>query len=80
MERFQLQGINQLALVCKDMEETVDFYCNTLGLSLIKTIEIPGGGQHFFFDIGNGDALAFFGLPKAPEAVPGIASAEQIQQ
>lgn len=76
MARFQLQGINHLALVCKDMEETVDFYCNTLGLSLIKTIEIPGGGQHFFFDIGNGDALAFFWLPKAPEAAPGIASAD----
>lgn len=56
------------------MARTVDFYCNTLGLRLIKTIELPGGGQHFFFDIGNGDALAFFWFPQAPEAAPGIAS------
>lgn len=74
MEEFQLQGINHLALVCKDMACTIDFYCNTLGLHLIKTIQLPDGGQHFFFDVGNGDALAFFWFPEAPEAVPGIAS------
>ena len=27
-----------------------------------------------FFDIGNGDALAFFWFPQAPETAPGIAS------
>jgi catechol 2,3-dioxygenase-like lactoylglutathione lyase family enzyme len=74
MKEFQLQGINHLALVCKDMEITVDFYTKTLGLSLIENIELPGGGKHFFFDIGNGDALAFFYFPNAPEAVPGVAS------
>ncbi len=74
MEGFQLQGINHLALVCKDMNLTVDFYCNILGLRLIKTIKLPDGGLHFFFDIGNGDALAFFWFPQAPEAAPGIAS------
>lgn len=76
MNKFQFQGINHLALVCQDMARTVDFYCNTLGLELIKTIEIPGGGQHFFFDIGNGDALAFFWFPEAPEVAPGIASVD----
>ncbi|PSO62912.1 MAG: hypothetical protein BRC39_05375 [Cyanobacteria bacterium QH_7_48_89] len=74
MKEFQLQGINHLALVCKDMARTVDFYTNTLGLDLIKTIALPGGGQHFFFDIGNGDALAFFWFPQAPEAAPSVAS------
>lgn len=74
MKEFQLQGINHIALVCKDMARTVDFYTNTLGLNLIKTIALPDGGQHFFFDIGNGDALAFFWFPQAPVAAPGIAS------
>ncbi len=73
---FQLGGINHLALVCRDMEKTVDFYTNVLGMPLIKTIEFPGGaGQHFFFDIGNGDCLAFFWFPNAPEPVPGVSSA-----
>ena len=73
---FQLGGINHLALVCRDMEKTVDFYTNVLGMPLIKTIEFPGGaGQHFFFDIGNGDCLAFFWFPNAPEPMPGVSSA-----
>ncbi|MBD2446271.1 VOC family protein [Nostoc sp. FACHB-152] len=74
MTEFQIKGINHIALVCKDMARTVDFYTNTLEMKLIKTIVLPDGGQHFFFDIGNGDALAFFWFPNAPQAAPGIAS------
>ncbi|MBI3758105.1 MAG: VOC family protein [Deltaproteobacteria bacterium] len=74
-KEFELRGVNHLALVCKDMARTVDFYTNTLGMPMTKTIELPNGmGQHFFFDIGNGDGLAFFWFPGAPEAAPGIAS------
>jgi catechol 2,3-dioxygenase-like lactoylglutathione lyase family enzyme len=74
-KEFELRGVNHLALVCKDMARTVDFYSNTLGMPLTKTIDLPNGmGQHFFFDIGNGDSLAFFWFPNAPEAAPGIAS------
>jgi catechol 2,3-dioxygenase-like lactoylglutathione lyase family enzyme len=73
---FDIGGINHLALVCKDMAKTVDFYTNVLGMPLIKTIDLPfGSGQHFFFDIGNGDSLAFFWFPNAPEATPGVAAA-----
>jgi catechol 2,3-dioxygenase-like lactoylglutathione lyase family enzyme len=75
-KEFQLGGINHLALVCKDMDRTVDFYTNVMGMPLIKTIELPNNmGQHFFFDIGNGDSLAFFWFPNAPDAQPGVASA-----
>jgi len=74
-KEFELRGVNHLALVCKDMARTVDFYSNTLGMPLTKTIDLPGGrGQHFFFDIGKGDSLAFFWFPDGPEAAPGIAS------
>lgn len=75
---FQFGGINHIALVCSDMERTVDFYTNVLGMPLIKTLEIPGGGQHFFFDCGNGDSVAFFWFPDAPAHAPGIASAEDM--
>ena len=55
------------------MERTVDFYTNVLGMPLVKTIELPAGmGQHFFFDCGGGDCLAFFWFPHAPDGVPGI--------
>ena len=74
---FELNGINHLALVCKDMGRTVDFYTNVLCMALIKTMELPGGAQHFFFDCGKGDAIAFFWFPDAPPAAPGIAGAAE---
>ena len=71
--KFGVSGINHLALVCKDMKVTVDFYENVLGFPLIKTLDLPfGSGQHFFFDIGCGDSLAFFWFPEAPDSEPGI--------
>lgn len=74
---FEFQGINHLALVCSDMARTVEFYRDVLGMPLIKTIDLPRDlGQHFFFDAGNGDALAFFWFADAPAAQPGVASAK----
>lgn len=70
---MQLSGINHLALVCRDMARTVAFYEGILGMALVKTVELPGDlGQHFFFDCGGGDLLAFFWFPDAPDPVAGI--------
>jgi len=71
---MKTKGINHLALVCRDMEETVRFYEGALGMPLVKTVALPDGGQHFFFDCGGGVLLAFFWWPDAPPAAPGIAS------
>src|SRR5262245_34218050 len=74
-ERFEFTGVNHVALVCRDMAETVDFYTRVLEMKLVKTLDLPGGrGQHFFFDCGGGATIAFFWFPNAPEAAPGIAS------
>ena len=75
-KEFELLGVNHLALVCKDMARTVDFYTNVLGMKLIKAIELPNGmGQHFFFFMGIGDSLAFFWYPNTPKTTPNNASA-----
>jgi catechol 2,3-dioxygenase-like lactoylglutathione lyase family enzyme len=72
---FELRGVNHVALVCRDMVRTVEFYRDRLGMPLVKTIELPTGlGQHFFFDIGNGDCLAFFWFRDAPPPAPGLAA------
>ncbi len=72
---FALGGINHVALVCSDMAKTVDFYSGVLGMPLIKSLDLPGGmGQHFFFDAGNGDCVAFFWFAEAADRVPGISS------
>jgi catechol 2,3-dioxygenase-like lactoylglutathione lyase family enzyme len=73
--RLPLNGIHHLALVCRDMDRTVDFYTNVLGMPLVKTVELPAGlGQHFFFDCGGGDCLAFFWFPDAPDGIPGVSA------
>jgi catechol 2,3-dioxygenase-like lactoylglutathione lyase family enzyme len=40
---FELRGVNHVALVCRDMARTVAFYRDTLGLPLVKTIDLPMG-------------------------------------
>jgi catechol 2,3-dioxygenase-like lactoylglutathione lyase family enzyme len=76
---FELSGINHVALVCSDMARTVDFYTNVLGMPLIKALDLPGGvGQHFFFDAGNGDCIAFFWFRDAPDGVPGVSAPAHI--
>lgn len=73
-------GINHLALVCRDMQETVKFYTEVLDMPLVKTIALPDGGQHFFFDCGGGAAVAFFWWPETPAAAPGVASVRKFPQ
>lgn len=75
-KNFDLRGYNHIALVCADMQNTVDFYEGLLGFPLIKTLEFPGGrGQHFFFQVTESDGVAFFWFPDAPGAAPGVAGA-----
>ncbi len=74
-DRMEITGVSHLALVCSDMARTVEFYEQVLGFPLVKTIELPAVmGQHFFFDIGGTDSLAFFWFPDAPDAVPGVSA------
>lgn len=76
--KFEIRGFNHVALVCSDMERTVDFYSNVLGMKLTKTVELPDGiGQHFFFDAGNGNSLAFFWFADAPDGVEGISAPQE---
>lgn len=59
------RGIHHTALISGDVARTVEFYQNVLGFPLIEMFEnrdLPGS-THFFFDVGNGNALAFFDLP-----------------
>ena len=51
--------------MCSDVERTVAFYQGLLGFPLIEMFENRdlAGSTHFFFDIGAGNALAFFDLP-----------------
>jgi len=73
-------GINHMALVCRDMTETVKFYTEVLDMPLFKTVALPDGGQHFFFDCGGGASVAFFWWPETPRAAPGVASVKKFPE
>jgi len=59
------RGVHHVALLCADVERTVKFYQELLEFPLTEIIENRDykGSNHFFFDIGNGNLLAFFDLP-----------------
>jgi catechol 2,3-dioxygenase-like lactoylglutathione lyase family enzyme len=59
------RGLHHTALVSSDVERTVAFYQGVLGFPLTEVMENRDypGSTHFFFDLGNGNALAFFDFP-----------------
>ena len=59
------RGVHHVALISSDVESTIKFYDGLLGFPLIEMFENRDyeGSTHFFFDIGQGNALAFFDLP-----------------
>ena len=64
-ETSSARGVHHVALISSDVERTVEFYQDLLEFPLTEMFENRdyGGSTHFFFDIGNGNALAFFDLP-----------------
>ncbi len=59
------RGVHHVALISSDVERTVEFFDGLLGFPLIEMFENRDyeGSTHFFFDIGHGNALAYFDLP-----------------
>jgi catechol 2,3-dioxygenase-like lactoylglutathione lyase family enzyme len=59
------RGIHHTALISSDVRRTVSFYQDVLGFPLTDMFENRDypGSTHFFFDVGNGNAVAFFDLP-----------------
>lgn len=72
-----LPSINHAAYRCRDAEQTRWFYEDVLGIPLVASLireEIPGLEEdtpylHLFFQLGNGNLVAFFDEPEgaAPE-------------
>jgi catechol 2,3-dioxygenase-like lactoylglutathione lyase family enzyme len=59
------RGVHHVALLSSDVERTIRFYQELLEFPLTDLFENRdyAGSTHFFFDIGHGNALAFFDMP-----------------
>ena len=72
-------GIHHAALICSDVERTIEFYQGLLGFPLVELVENRDypGSSHLFFDLGNRTLLGFFdfpglGLEPGTEAIGGV--------
>ncbi len=74
------RGIHHAALICSDVETTIDFYQGLLGFPLVELTENRDypGSTHFFFDLGNQTLLGFFDFPGLG-LEPGVESIGSVQ-
>lgn len=63
--RPSARGIHHVALLSSNVEQTVRFFQGVLEFPLIEIFENRDyrGSNHFFFDLGHGNTLAFFDFP-----------------
>lgn len=75
-------GVDHLALICSDLEATVRFYTEVLGMRLTKvmTNRDEPTSTHIFLDMGGGNQLAFFDFPEKGPArtVRGVGSMHHV--
>jgi catechol 2,3-dioxygenase-like lactoylglutathione lyase family enzyme len=59
------RGVHHVALLSSDVERTIQFYQGILEFPLTEIFENRdyAGSNHFFFDLGNANLLAFFDFP-----------------
>ena len=74
------RGIHHAALICSDVERTIEFYQGLLGFPLVELVENRDypGSSHLFFDVGNRTLLGFFDFPGLG-LQPGVESIGSVQ-
>jgi len=55
-------GVNHLAMATGNMDETIRFWRDLLGMRLVAGLGEPGY-RHYFFEISENDLIAFFEWP-----------------
>ena len=59
---IRFNGVNHLAMATGDMDKTIRFWRDLLGMRLVAGLGQPGY-RHYFFEISNSDLIAFFEWP-----------------
>ena len=75
-------GVDHLALICSDIDATIQFYTDVLKMRLTKVIPNHDDptSTHIFLDMGGGNQLAFFDFPEKGDAptVRGVGSMHHV--
>ncbi len=59
---IRFNGVNHLAMATGDMDKTIRFWRDLLGMRLVAGLGKPGY-RHYFFEISKNDLIAFFEWP-----------------
>jgi catechol 2,3-dioxygenase-like lactoylglutathione lyase family enzyme len=59
---IRFNGVNHLAMATGDMDKTIRFWRDLLGMRLVAGLGKPGY-RHYFFEISKSDLIAFFEWP-----------------
>jgi catechol 2,3-dioxygenase-like lactoylglutathione lyase family enzyme len=62
MSKITFNGVNHLAMATGDMDSTIRFWRDLLGMRLVAGLGQPGY-RHYFFEISETCAIAFFEWP-----------------
>jgi glyoxylase I family protein len=78
-KRMQLRGLHHVTAISSDLERTIAFYRDVLGLHIVHDgpSDDDPGSRHVWFAAGNGGAgalLSFMQYPQLPEGVVGRGS------
>src|SRR4051794_16065176 len=73
---MRLRGLHHVTAICRDLERTIAFYRDTLGLPIVRDAfsDDDPEARHVWFDGGNGTFVTFMEYAEMPEGVVGIGS------
>src|SRR5713101_1272442 len=75
-------GVDHLALISSDLEATIHFYNEVIGMRLTRIVQNRDEptSTHIFLDMGGGNQLAFFDFPEKGPArtVRGVGSMHHV--
>jgi glyoxylase I family protein len=75
-KRMRLRGLHHVTAICRDLQRTIAFYRDTLGLPVVQDgpNEDDPDARHVRFSLTDGTLVTFLHYPRMPDGVVGIGS------
>jgi catechol 2,3-dioxygenase-like lactoylglutathione lyase family enzyme len=75
-KRMRLRGLHHVTAICADLERTIAFYRDVLGMAIVQDApsDDDPDARHVWFSSGDGTFVSFMEYPGMPDGVVGIGS------
>jgi glyoxalase family protein len=75
-KRMRLRGVHHVTAISSNLERTIAFYRDTLGLPIVRDApsDDDAEARHVWFDAGDGSYVSFMEYDRLPEGVVGTGS------